>query len=258
MLTDLKTQTTENKTALATTLALIGAKNGDGSAFVLNLDAAKVTPTQSLAEKFTAIDATSGGNMASIKTLNEVVVGASGGTARAVLNLDVNGFVSGTVATNNGTSSDFTVIATNFKVVSDVNGTAVIPFAVQGDKAYLKNVIAENITYCSLTPMFGNEYNSLTANGGYQKFPGGFIMQWGRYRAAINRESTVSITFPIPFTQFVASVNATPYLASFSHLRDLWLQNVGAPSLTGTTFATKAARSDAQALDGFDWMAFGR
>lgn len=258
VLTDLKTQTTENNTALATTLALIGAKNGDGSAFVLNLDVAKVTPTQSLAEKFTAIDATSGGNTASIKTLNEVVVGASGGTARAVLNLDVNGFVSGTVATNNGTSSDFTVIATNFKVVSDVNGTAVIPFAVQGDKAYLKNVIAENITYGSLTPMFGNEYNSLTANGGYQKFPGGFIMQWGRYRAAINSESTVSITFPIPFTQFVASVNATPYLASFSHLRDLWLQNVGAPSLTGTTFATQAARSDAQALDGFDWMAFGR
>ncbi len=258
VITDLKTQTTENNTALATTLALIGAKNGDGSAFVLNLEATKVTPSQSLAEKFTSIEATSGGNTASIKNLNEVIVGPSGGTARAVLGLDVNGFVSGTIATNNGTISSFTIIASEFKVVSDVNGQSVVPFLIQGDKTYLKNVIVENITYGSLTPLFANEYNSLTANGGYQKFPGGFIMQWGRYRGTLNREAVVPINFPVPFTKFVASVTATPYLNSFSHLRDMWMQNVGAPSLTGTSFATQAARSDAQNLDGFDWVAFGQ
>ncbi len=254
---DLKTQTTENNTALATTLALIGAKNGDGSAFVLNLEATKVTPSQSLAEKFTSIEATSGGNTASIKNLNDVIVGPSGGTARAVLNLDVNGFVSGTVATNNGTSSSFTIIASEFKVVSDVNGQSVVPFLIQGDKTYLKNVIVENITYGSLTPLFANEYSLLNPAAGFQKMPGGFIMQWGQYRSTNMSERGVDIQFPIPFPNALMSAQATAYINVANQTnRDIWMQVTSNRDRTHQQFQAQA-NEDGNTIDGFDWIAYG-
>lgn len=254
---DFKTETTQNNTALATTLALIGAKNGDGSAFVLNLEATKVTPTQSLAEKFTSIEATSGGNTASIKNLNEVVVGPTGGTARAVLNLDVNGFVSGTVATNNGTSSSFTIIASEFKVVSDVNGQSVVPFLIQGDKTYLKNVIVENITYGSLTPLFANEYSLLNPAAGFQKMPGGFIIQWGQYRSTGMSERGVDITFPIPFPNALMSAQATAYInVANQNDRDIWVQVTSNRDRTHAQFQAQA-NEDGNTIDGFDWMAYG-
>jgi hypothetical protein len=257
VITDLKTQTTENNTALATTLALIGAKNGDGSAFVLNLEATKVTPTQSLAEKFTSIEATSGGNTASIKNLTEVIVGPTGGTARAVLNLDVNGFVSGTVATNNGTSSSFTIIASEFKVVSDVNGQSVVPFLIQGDKTYLKNVIVENITYGSLTPLFANEYSLLNPAAGFQKMPGGFIMQWGQYRSAGMSERGVDIQFPIPFPNALMSAQASAYIDIANQTnRDIWMQVTSNRDRTHQQFQAQA-NEGGNTIDGFDWIAYG-
>jgi hypothetical protein len=257
VITDLKTQTTENNTALATTLALIGAKNGDGSAFVLNLEATKVTPTQSLAEKFTSIEATSGGNTASIKNLNEVIVGPTGGTARAVLNLDVNGFVSGTVATNNGTSSSFTIIASEFKVVSDVNGQSVVPFLIQGDKTYLKNVIVENITYGSLTPLFANEYSNMNPAAGFQKMPSGFIMQWGQYRSAGMSERGVDIVFPIPFPNALMTAQASAYIDIANQTnRDIWMQVTSNRDRTHQQFQAQA-NEGGNTIDGFDWIAYG-
>ncbi len=257
VITDLKTQTTENNTALATTLALIGAKNGDGSAFVLNLEATKVTPSQSLAEKFTSIEATSGGNTASIKNLNEVIVGPTGGTTRAVLNLDVNGFVSGTVATNNGKSSSFTIIASEFKVVSDVNGQSVVPFLIQGDKTYLKNVIVENITYGSLTPLFANEYSNLNPAAGFQKMPGGFIMQWGQYRSAGMSERGVDIVFPIPFPNALMSAQASAYIDIANQTnRDIWMQVTSNRDRTHQQFQAQA-NEGGNTIDGFDWIAYG-
>jgi hypothetical protein len=257
VLTNLKTQTTENNTALASTLSLLGAKNVNGDAFNLNLDYVKVSGTQSLAGKFSEIDATQGANAASVKTLNEVLVGPNGTSARAVLSLDVNGFVSGTTATNNGVSSDFTIIATNFKVVSDVNGTAVIPFSVQGDKVYMRNVIAENVTYSSLTPLFGGDYSNLSASGGYQKMPGGFIIQWGQYRQAGMGEQGTNITFPIPFPNALMSAQATAYINVTNQTnRDIWIQVTSNRDRTRAEFQSQA-NEGGNSIDGFDWFAFG-
>jgi len=55
-------------TALAALVALIGAKSGTSSAFLLNLDNVKVSPTESLAQRLTAIKAATDGATAAIQT----------------------------------------------------------------------------------------------------------------------------------------------------------------------------------------------
>ena len=46
-----------------------------------------------------------------------------------------------------------------------------------------------------LTTLFAS---SLTTNG-YQKLPGGLIIQWGEVSSSTGTEGSISITFPIPF-----------------------------------------------------------
>lgn len=53
--------------ALAAVISLIGAKNGSNNAFILNLDSVKVSSTESLAQRFTALKAATDGNLALIQ-----------------------------------------------------------------------------------------------------------------------------------------------------------------------------------------------
>ncbi len=59
-------QRVQGDTALATTLALIGAKNGQNNAFVLNLNTVRVSSTESLAQRLDAITSKANGNEARI------------------------------------------------------------------------------------------------------------------------------------------------------------------------------------------------
>lgn len=59
-------QRVQGDTALATTLALIGAKNGANNAFVLDLNTVRVGPTESLGQRLTAITAKANDNAAKI------------------------------------------------------------------------------------------------------------------------------------------------------------------------------------------------
>ncbi len=53
--------------AMAATIALIGAKNGANNAFILNLDTVKVSSTESLSQRLTALKAQSDSNLALIQ-----------------------------------------------------------------------------------------------------------------------------------------------------------------------------------------------
>ena len=68
-------------TALAAVIALIGAKSGDSSAFILDLSKVKVSPTESLGSRLSAINATTAGNTAAIQ--NEATVRATADLAEA-------------------------------------------------------------------------------------------------------------------------------------------------------------------------------
>jgi hypothetical protein len=58
-------RSTENS-AFSQALSLVGAQTADGQAFVINLDTAKVSPTESLAERFTSLSASDSQNSAEI------------------------------------------------------------------------------------------------------------------------------------------------------------------------------------------------
>lgn len=98
----------------------------------------------------------------------------------------------------------------------------------------------------------------MAADQGSQVLPGGVIMKWGRYRAAINDEVQLSIVFDAPFPAECQTFVPVPYIVSFSAFRDLWVQNVGDPTRFGATVCTQSSTSNDQHLDGFNWVAFGR
>jgi len=61
---------------------------------------------------------------------------------------------------------------------------------------------------------------SLGTNG-YQQFPGGLILQWGR-TASIAGDSSTTITFPITFPSVVAVAHATPLVTGNAVTIDNW------------------------------------
>lgn len=68
-------------TAMAATIGLIGAKSGDNSAFILDLNKVKVSPTESLAQRFSAIS-TKDGDLATL-IQNEVTARTNAVSAEA-------------------------------------------------------------------------------------------------------------------------------------------------------------------------------
>lgn len=202
----------------------------------------------------------------------------------------VNGSLGGINNTLNGLSDNLAGIGAQYvvKVQTEVNGTKVVGgfgiaaqdgiidaafstdafriftnggtkqvFYADENGVYMPDVTVDRLKAGTIDFEFLNKQSLQNPTGGYQVLPGGLIIQWGQYRSLISDEVSVDITFPKPFPTALMAVNATPFISGNNSLKDLWIQATSARSKTGATFYTQAARSDAQSLDGFDWMAFG-
>lgn len=126
--------------------------------------------------------------------------------------------VTGTTAiTSFGTASSGTTRTITFSgaLVLTYNATSLIlPGSVNittiaGDTAVFESLGSGNwrcISYTvgNVSPVYGN---SLTA-AGYQKLPGGLIMQWGSYTTTTN-EGTTAVTYPIAFPTAVLNVQVS-------------------------------------------------
>jgi Phage T7 tail fibre protein./Domain of unknown function (DUF1983). len=161
----------DGDTALAETLALLGAKSGDNTAFILNTNTVKVSPTESLATRLSALTAADGANSAAIVTEQNARVSGDNANASSITSLqttvnghttsistlssvqadigaeflvktDVNGYVSGFGLYNTGATSDFIVLANRFAVVTPGN-TPRVPFAVVGGTVFMQNVVID-------------------------------------------------------------------------------------------------------------------
>jgi hypothetical protein len=103
VVSNLKTEQTDGNQAIVETLALIGAKNGAGDAFMINLNTVKVSPTQSFGQYLNTVTSRVGNVEASVTDLRTVMVDASGiAESKAVFALNTAGKVVGIVSTNNG------------------------------------------------------------------------------------------------------------------------------------------------------------
>lgn len=114
--------------------------------------------------------------------------------------LSVTGDISGQATfTNVGNISvDVTVVDDlHSHTISNVDGLEGRLSAVEGLESRLVDVEP------------GPSDSFLNINGGYQKFPSGLIIQWGRVYG-VNAEQLIGVSLPIPFPSAFCTVMATP------------------------------------------------
>lgn len=92
-------QRVDGDTALASTLATLGAKSGDGLSFILNLNTVKASPTETLASRLAALSAADADNRARIVAEESARVTAAGAEARRI---------EGLISTSQGQAQGYT------------------------------------------------------------------------------------------------------------------------------------------------------
>ena len=112
---------------------------------------------------------------------------------------------------------------------------------------------AHTHTAPALAPAFADQQ---LADSGWQRLPGGLLLQWGQYRARITGEHPIAIAFPTPFTAPPFFVGGNVYLPAFVANVDMWVQS-STRDVNGASIAVVAS-SSGNACDGFDWFAIGR
>lgn len=116
------TQRAEADDVFAQTFDLLGAVDIDRSAFVLNQDTVKISATESLAQRLDLITATFDDTNASVSLIQEALANETGGIARALLRVDVDGRVIGFAAYNDGDTGSIVITADNFTIVDPDSG----------------------------------------------------------------------------------------------------------------------------------------
>ncbi len=112
---------------------------------------------------------------------------------------------------------------------------------------------AATVTNGVYTTNFTGSNQSLGSNG-YQKLPGGLILQWGSVTVDPGYDGTASITFPTAFSSSVYSVTATPQALTTAagNKRD----SFSVQSVSTTGFEIKSAFEDIATVT-YYWFAVG-
>jgi hypothetical protein len=122
-----------NGTALGTRLSGIDAAINGNSASITNEITARVNGDNANASAITSLQSTVNGHTASITTLQSTTNGLN---AKYGVALDVNGYITGFVQNNNGTSGTFAILADKFAIVTPGQNPTV-PFEVSNGTVYV-------------------------------------------------------------------------------------------------------------------------
>lgn len=193
--------------ALASDLALIGAKNAGGTAWVLDMNKVQVSAGTSLGTRLSGIDTAVGNNASAIVTEQNARISADSGLANQIsvlsttvngntasvstlqssvnglqakygVSLDVNGYVTGFVQNNNGSSGDFTILADRFAIVTP-GSAPTVPFEVSGGVVRIKDAFIGNLSVNKLTA--GSLGVPVTQNADWTVGTGRIIWDNGSY-----------------------------------------------------------------------------
>lgn len=134
-------------TSLGTRLSGIDTAVGNNSAAIVNEQNARTSADNALSSSITTLTSTVNGNTASISTLQSSVNGLS---AKYGVSLDVNGYVTGFVQNNNGTSGTFTIVADKFAIVQP-GSAPYVPFEVSGGVTRIKEAAIGSLSVGKLT-----------------------------------------------------------------------------------------------------------
>jgi hypothetical protein len=160
-------------------------------------------------------------------TAAKIAAGAVGTTEIADDAITVAKIAAGAVGT--------TEIASGVSITGTLNGNA----ATVTNGVYTTNFIGSN--------------QDIVGTNGYQKLPGGLIIQWGRTGNIDGINGFEDITFPISFTASVFSVVATPVIINppAGDKSDMW----GCISQTLTGFRMRSVMENRNAT--YTWIAIG-
>jgi len=248
----------EQDTAFAETFDLLGAVGRNGTAFVFGDNAVFAGPDGAGGTAYVSVSARFDANEGKVESIQQVLADESGTVARALLRLDVNGRILGYAAYNDGTQGIMTFTADKFIIQSQDGLTNCFYVDAATNTVKMHNVEVDTLKIGAMDPEFIAKQIAFNGKEGTQILPGGVIMKWGKFRAPINGETSLSVVFAVPFPTSCDSFVPTPYIETFSDLNDLWLQAIGEPTRMGATVATQAAATSNRRLDGFNWLAFGR
>jgi len=137
--------------ATASTLALIGAENGAQTAFVLDSTTVKIDSDggDTFSTRFSNLSAADATNAADITTEESARIAADGTiSAKYGVNLDVNGYVTGFLQINDGTSGAFIIQADQFAVVDPLPVWEASTAYTEGDYVTAVTPVADRIYRC--------------------------------------------------------------------------------------------------------------
>jgi hypothetical protein len=174
-----------------------------------------------------------GGNF--LTAIQALITGVSGGTAYLPLS---GGTLTGTL-TINGSN----------QLVVGGNGTVSGSLTFGGGTSNGTLTIASGSLQIGGTNIADGDFATVQATQGYQKLPGGMIMQWGTHTSG-PQGSPVTITFPIAFPNACLNVQATQTDPSSTNHIDAY--NYSAANFKLTNSGPTAGATDVAA-----WFAIG-
>ena len=180
-----------------------GVDTGVANAYVVNINPGILTLSDGMEISFKAANTNS-----SSSTLNVCALGAY-----PILNKFGQTLISGEIYTGGHVKVKWSSAATAWVILDSTNGIPTVPTAPPGTNstqeastAFVKAAITALSLGTAATKNVGTstgqipDMSSFTANRattGWQKLPGGLIIQWGQ--ASTNTSSLVTVAYPIPF-----------------------------------------------------------
>jgi len=135
---DLNTSTAQSISSLSTR---VGVAEGD----ITSLQTSVSDLNSSLSTSISSITARFGTNEASFTSLQQAFAGPSGGYAKSMQLLDINGNITGTYNTNTGAVSTYSILTNVFRLIDPNNGNAIIPFSYENGVVKMSNVEVDRI-----------------------------------------------------------------------------------------------------------------
>ncbi|EHC1933129.1 hypothetical protein JTZ42_000321 [Escherichia coli] len=96
------------------------------------------------------------------------------------------------------------------------------------------------------------DMSAFASGSGYQKLPGGYILQWGSANAGNSASTGISNTFPIPFPSGIIIITTGQIDPSYTSAQQPAAVGISSPTTTGFIAKSAAANSDA-----FNYLAIG-
>lgn len=140
---------------------------------------------------------------------------------------------------------------------SDVLDNGVVADFRNALKAALDALYIQDLSGLTPNSAFIGGNQSKTTNG-YQRLPGGLILQWGQYTSVMSPAVPVNVSFPLAHPNACFTVNLTALNPTNDGTADSWPELVSRNNSSFTAVAQNLGNAGSSLLMyGFSWMSIG-